>query len=131
MSSSYTVPFYYDFFTHKANLRGWLIFKRDQHMLYCYKIEFSFLQNKFSKHLLHNIIVACAILWNKIYQEFCCYSDLKDVTMRRRKRRVIILSTAVPELEFYNVIDGASCWSKFTLVTSDLDSHLFGSIKKS
>ena len=83
MSSSHTVPFYYDFFTHKANLCDWLIFKRDQHMLYCYKIEFSFLQNKFSKHLLHNIIVACAYIVK--YQEFCCYSDLKDVTKKKKK----------------------------------------------
>ena len=37
------------------------------------------------------------ILWNKMYQEFCCYSNLK-VTMLRRKRRMIILSNVTPEL---------------------------------
>ena len=31
-------------------------------MLHCYKIEFNFLQKKFSKHLLHNIIVAYAYI---------------------------------------------------------------------
>ena len=41
------------------------------------------------------------ILWNKMYQDFCCYSDLKDVTTRRRKRRVPEF-TAAPELEFCN-----------------------------
>ena len=39
-----------------------LIFKRDHPMLHCYKIEFNFLQKKFSKHLLHNIIVAYAYI---------------------------------------------------------------------
>ena len=42
------------------------------------------------------------ILWNKMYQDFCCYNDLKDVTTRRRKRGVIILSPVARELEFYN-----------------------------
>ena len=42
------------------------------------------------------------ILWIKMYQEFRCYSDLKDVAMLRRKRRVFIVSTATPELEFYS-----------------------------
>ena len=31
-------------------------------MLHCYKIKFNFLQKKFSKHLLHNIIVAYAYI---------------------------------------------------------------------
>ena len=31
-------------------------------MLHCYKIELNFLQKKFSKHLLHNIIVAYAYI---------------------------------------------------------------------
>ena len=35
-----------------------------------------------------------------MYQGFCCYNDFKDVAILRRKRRVIILSTATPELEF-------------------------------
>ena len=31
-------------------------------MLYCYKIEFNFLQKKFSKHLLHNIVAYAYIV---------------------------------------------------------------------
>ena len=65
-----------------------------------------------------------------MYQEFCCYSDLKDVTMLIRKRRVIILSTAVPKLEFYS-----GRWSflgiKIHVSNNDLDLHLFLLIKKS
>ena len=57
------------------------------------------------------------ILWNKMYQEFCYYSHLKDVTMLRRKRRVIILSTAAPESEFYNGRQSFLAM-KFTLVTA-------------
>ena len=65
-----------------------------------------------------------------MYQEFCCYSDLKDVTKQRRKRRVIILSAAVPELEFYN---GRRSFLAIDIhvANSDLDSHLFCLIKKS
>ena len=59
-------------------------------------------------------------------QEFCFYSDLKDNTMERRKRRVIILSTSMPELEFYN---GNGRWSflaiEIHIVNSDPNSHLF------
>ena len=36
-------------------------------VLHCYKIEFNFLQQKFGKHLLHNIILAYAYIWNKMY----------------------------------------------------------------
>ena len=65
-----------------------------------------------------------------MYQDFCCYSDLKDVTTRRRKRRVIVLSTAAPELEFYN---GRRSFLAIEIHVgnSDLDSHLFWLIKKS
>ena len=46
----FTILFYYNFFTREANLR-------DHHMLHCYKIEFNFLQKKFSKHSVPNIAV--------------------------------------------------------------------------
>ena len=65
-----------------------------------------------------------------MYQDFCCYSDLKDVTMQRRKRRVIILSTTLPELEFSN---GRQSFLaiKIHIGNNDLGSHLFWLIKKS
>ena len=54
-------------------------------------------------------------------QEFCFYINLKDNTVRRRKRRVIILSTSTSELEFYN---GNGRWSspaiEIHVGTSDL-----------
>ena len=69
------------------------------------------------------------ILWNKMYQEFCCYSHLKDITMLRRKRKVIILSTATPELEFYN---GRQSFLaiKFTLVTVILAHTCFDWLRR-
>ena len=36
--------------------------KKKGRMLYCYKIEFNFLQKKFSKHLLHNIVAYAYIV---------------------------------------------------------------------
>ena len=70
------------------------------------------------------------ILWNKMYQEFCCYCDLEDVATLGRKRRVLILSTVVPELEFY------SCRQSFLAIeihvgNSNLGPHLRLLIKKS
>ena len=59
-----------------------------------------------------------------MYQEFCCYKDLKDVTTLRRKRRVIVLSTAAPELELYN--DRRSFLGiEIHVGNSDVGSHLF------
>ena len=69
------------------------------------------------------------ILWNKMYQDFCCYSDLKDITWRRKKR-VIILSTATLELEFCNGRESFLV-IEIHVGNSDLDSHLFWLIKKS
>ena len=65
-----------------------------------------------------------------MYQDFCCYSDLKDVTARRRKRGVIILSPAATKLELYN---GRRSFLAIEIHVgdSDLDSHLFWLIKKS
>ena len=88
----------------------------------------------FFKRSLANITITSSLrmltLWNKMYQDFCCCSDLKDVKTRRRKRRVIILSTAAPELEFYN---GRRSFLAIEIHVgnSDLDSHLFWLIKKS
>ena len=86
-------------------------------MLHCYKIEFNFLQRSLANIYYITSSLRVLILWNKMYQESCCYSPLKDVTTLRRKRRVIILSTAAPELEFYN---GRRSFlaMKFTLVTA-------------
>ena len=64
-------------------------------MLHCYKIEFNFLQKKFSKHLLHNIIVAYAYIVKQnvsrvplLYSFKRCYNAKKkkksDNTLHRR-----------------------------------------------
>ena len=60
------------------------------------------------------------ILWNKMYQEFCCYSHLHE----EKKRWATILSTAAAELEFYN---GRQSFLaiKIHVGNSHLDSHLF------
>ena len=59
-----------------------------------------------------------------MYQEFCCYSDLKDVATQRIKKRVITLSTVAPELELYS---GRQSFLaiKIHVGKSDLDSNLF------
>ena len=55
---------------------------------------------------------------------------LKDVTTLRRKRRFITLSTAAPELEFYN--GGQSFLAiEIHVDNSNSGSHLFWLIKKS
>ena len=58
-----------------------------------------------------------------MYQEVCSYSDLKSVTTQRIKRRVIILSTAAPGLEFYS---GRQSFFAIEIQVgnSDLDSNL-------